>query len=534
MHTSSNPSAPPAVANNPADDRLTSQINHYLDNADYARARPLISEVIEGGHAEPRDYLLAGIVSLQVDEPMEARRFFEKALTLMPDNADALHNLAVLSLNSGDADSAARYLSCLRRIDPTSAAVRNDLAVVELQRERPHRALVGFRRALRLDPKFSAARNSAMEICLDHGWLSTAKTLLSESAETTSTAVAQAEINRWRQIVSSIELQGASAPVAPTLKGKKIAVFAAHDAFVKSIVSDLSRDNTVRNFTGETIERIGEMLQWADLAWFEWCDNLLIAATGLPKHCPIICRLHSYEAFTEMPGQVDWTKVDHLIYVNKSVRELVGKRIPPNVRTSIIYNGVDLHRFALPPNKPITKKIGSVGYINYKKNPSLLLYAFKKIHEYDPEYTLHIAGQHQDPRIELYITNFLKRHPLPVFFDGWVGDMPGWYRDKQFVISTSLFESFHYSIAEGMASGCLPLIHDWYGADYLYPEQYLFGDPDSCLELVKTLESSDVAARREENRRFIAGRYSLEETTARLRDLCATVVGNAVVRNEEK
>jgi glycosyltransferase involved in cell wall biosynthesis len=267
------------------------------------------------------------------------------------------------------------------------------------------------------------------------------------------------------------------------------------------------------------------LLRWADVAWFEWCDQLLAAATKLPKTCPIICRLHSYEAFTDMPEQVDWSKVDHLVYVNQSVKEIIGTRIPSIMPTSVVHNGVDLNRFTLPTDKPTTRKIASVGYINYKKNPALLLYSFKKLHEYNPEFSLHIAGEFQDARIQLYIQNFLNRHPLPVYFEGWVDNMAEWYRDKQYVISTSLFESFHYSIAEGMACGVLPLIHDWYGSDYLYPSEFMYGDPDACLELVKRLEKAETAKLRAHNRSFVQSRYDRTTVTAQLSAVLSEVLG---------
>jgi glycosyltransferase involved in cell wall biosynthesis len=252
-------------------------------------------------------------------------------------------------------------------------------------------------------------------------------------------------------------------------------------------------------------------MDWADLAWFEWCDNLLIEATKYPKKCQIVCRLHSYEAFSDMPARVDWSKVDQLIFVNCSVEELVRPLLTKGIPWTVIHNGVDCAKFQIPEDKHFGKKIASVGYINYKKNPTLMLYCFKKIHEYDPEYTFHIAGAHQDARIKLYFDNFLKENPLPMKFYGWVNDMPRWYEDKDFVISTSLFESFHYSIAEGMASGILPLIHNWYGAKYIYPGEYLYNDPDQCLELLKNLEKSNIKEEAEKNRRYITGRYNIED-----------------------
>ncbi len=499
------------------------QISSALDGSDYRRGYELLSQKILSGGATPSDQILAGVLALQLEKEESACAHFTAALAIQPENSDALYNLALMAMANQDPNSAIKYFEHIRHNEPSNASIYNDLGVAYLEAGRLARALTMLRHALVLDPNFRAARNTAMEICLANNWHNTAQSILSVSPTDTCTSVTIAEISRWRQVVGDSAGPTSLLTRGSSLRGKKIAIFASHDAFIKDIAADLANDNQVRKFDGESLERLQDLLRWADIAWFEWCDQLLIAATTLPKSCTIVCRLHSYEAFTEMPGQVDWSKVDQVVFVNQSVRELVGPRIPSTVPTTIIYNGVDLGRFALPTDKPTTKKIGSVGYINYKKNPALLLYAFEKIYRHDSSYTLHIAGQHQDPRIELYMNNYLRRHPLPVSFDGWVNDMPAWYHDKQFVISTSLFESFHYSIAEGMACGCLPLVHDWYGADYLYPHKSLFGDPDSCFKLVKAYESADLAKVRKENRQFIAERYDQSTKVFEIRALLASL-----------
>lgn len=500
-------------------------IDEHLSRGDFQIAYKLLEDLNESPSGSTQSRLVAGLTALQLDRLADARRHFEQALALAPDSVDALHNLALLDLAEGDVAAAVARLRALKKLRPQDASVHNDLAVLWQSRDKPARALAGFRRALRLDPNFSLARNNAMQLCLDRGWRETALNLLENASDQVCTNVTKAERNRWRDMFGLAD----AVPVSPTverLSGRKIVFFATHDAFVKDFISKFSTDNAVRVFSGTTVERMEELLQWADIAWFEWCDHLLATATKLPKRCTIVCRLHSYEAFTDMPEQVDWTRVDHLVYVNQSVRDIIGARIPATVPTSVIHNGVDINRFVTPMDKPNTKKIASVGYINYKKNPALLLHCFKMIYEYDPEYTLHIAGAHQDPRLKLYMENYLKRHPLPVYFEGWIEDMPSWYRDKQFVISTSLFESFHYSIAEGMASGVLPLIHDWYGADYLYPSEYLFADPDGCLVLVRKLEQSDLATLRIANRACIADRYDQSKATRHVRRLLADLMAS--------
>ncbi len=312
--------------------------------------------------------------------------------------------------------------------------------------------------------------------------------------------------------------------VAAILKDKKIAIFAMDKQFIEGVAKSLSQNNQVRYFEGNTPEQISNLTSWADVAWFEWCDDLFLAANRTPKQCRVICRLHSYEAFTNIPGRVDWGEVDFLVWVNKSVETIVRQKIDIRTPSAVIYNGVDLDRFTIPKDKTYGKKIASVGYLNYKKNPGLLLYCFKKIHERDRGYTFHIAGTHQDPRIALYFKHFLQTNPLPITFDGWVTDMPSWYADKDFVISTSFFESFHYSIAEGMACGLSPLIHDWFGADNLYPDECLFQDPNDCVDLLAKLETENPIEKGVKNRRHIMKRFDQKRQIQEIADLIESIV----------
>lgn len=288
----------------------------------------------------------------------------------------------------------------------------------------------------------------------------------------------------------------------------KIAFFANHRTFITDIATKLSEDHEVRFF--EQGDNMATVMMWADVAWFEFCDDLLIAATKQAKLCRIICRLHSYEVFTPFPAQVDWRKVDTLVFVARHVLEFFRHHIPYRPEMVLIPNGLDTAKFTIPKDKKRGKKIASVGYINYKKNPGLLLYCYQKIHQFDPSYSLHIAGQFQDQRIEYYMKYYADKNALPLQIDGWVEDMPKWYDDKDYVISTSYWESFHFSIAEGMASGLMPLIHAWPGSDTIYPTRFLFNGPDECLELLQRLEGTkEFLDMRESNRKFIS-RYDID------------------------
>ena len=47
-------------------------------------------------------------------------------------------------------------------------------------------------------------------------------------------------------------------------------------------------------------------MDWADVTWFEWCDKILVhASQKLRKTSRVVCRLHSYEALSNLPMQVE-------------------------------------------------------------------------------------------------------------------------------------------------------------------------------------------------------------------------------------
>ncbi|UCD63413.1 MAG: glycosyltransferase [Candidatus Zixiibacteriota bacterium] len=503
--------------------KLIELANGYLAENRLDSVYPIVTVLAESPEASVQTILTAGLVALAKSDMETAAGWFGKALRRDPSNFDAAYNLALLDVQCGALEQARCRFQSLIEASPQHAPLYNDLGVICAGMDDLPAAVEAWQRALSLDPNYTLARDNAMEAVVERKMVTEGKRLLRLNAACTGVSSRSVkEIENWAERLDSalqdatyreasvVASKGEKTAPAP-LKGKKIAVFASLDSFVKDIAGQLSADNEVQTFTGGTVERLRQLMDWADLAWFEWCDNFIIEATKLPKTCQIVCRLHSYEAFDDMPAQVDWSKVDLLIYVNESVRAIVNKKIKIDTPSVVIHNAVDTERFVIPPGKVYGKKIASVGYINYKKNPSLLLYCFKKIHEHDPAYTFHVAGRHQDPRIELYFEHFLRENPLPVTFNGWVEDMPQWYRDKDYIISTSLFESFHYSIAEGMACGLMPLIHNWYGARRLYPERFLSQDPDGCLALLKRLEGGDRARLAEPNRDFILERYSLPD-----------------------
>ncbi len=284
----------------------------------------------------------------------------------------------------------------------------------------------------------------------------------------------------------------------------KILVFALIDTFVKGIITHLQKKHEVLlvPVTGGVEVKFNIDFHNPDIVWFEFCDKLIIQCfqqyelsnqNNTLKHINFICRIHSYELFTPLIHNVYWDdSVNNIIFVGEHTKALFEANIKLNkTKTHVIYNGLDFGKYFNKKTK-YGKKLAYVGYLNHKKNIPLLLYCFDRIAQWDCDYTLHIAGEFQDNRLKLYFEDFLRKNDhLIIKFDGWIDDIPKWLKDKDYIFSTSLFESFHYGAMEGIASGLLPLIHNWYGAETLYPNTCLFNTPTGCLNLLQAYENSD-------------------------------------------
>lgn len=299
-------------------------------------------------------------------------------------------------------------------------------------------------------------------------------------------------------------------------KKPKIVFFSkGDDKFIWDIIVELSKEYEIKKVTIKSSEEfilIDQWMQWADVCWFEWCDELVIYGSKLEisKEKKIICRLHRYEALTEHPKNVNWCNIDKLIIVTDHLKSFLKAQIPnieEKVEIVTINNGVNLNKYRFEKrNKGFN--LAYVGYIHQRKNPVLLLQLMQKLVERDKRYKLYIAGQFQDPLIKLYWDYQIDKMNLGenIIYEGWQDDIHIWLKDKNYLISTSIHESFGYGIAEAMARGIKPIIHDFVFAEEIWNKKYLFNTMDEAIEMIM-----DKSYDSREYRRFIEENYSLEK-----------------------
>lgn len=301
---------------------------------------------------------------------------------------------------------------------------------------------------------------------------------------------------------------------------KKIAFFvkSGMDSFLDDIILGLAKEYEAKKIIVTQYNQIDKWMEWADICWFEWCDELVAYGSRhkLASEKKIICRLHSYEAFTDYINNVSWDKIDDLIFISESIKENVLSKIdiiPKN--THVIPNGIDMGKYTFR-NGSKGKNIAYVGYLNYKKGPMLLLHAFKAIYDYDKTYKLYIAGMFQDERYILYFEQMIKEMGIEnnVFYEGWQDNLDQWMEDKDYILCTSVLESQNISVMQAMAKGIKPLVHNFVGAKDIYESSFLWNTTNELIELIRNDNYNS-----HDYRKFINERYSLNTQMMKIQNV---------------
>jgi len=312
-------------------------------------------------------------------------------------------------------------------------------------------------------------------------------------------------------------------PMLDVIRSKrpKIAFFCGADGmtFLNEIAEFTQQRFEVKLFEGETNEELYELMRWSDISWFEWCTNLAAAASNMPKTCKNIVRLHRYEAYQDWPEQVNWDNIDILITVGNNVTKdtLISKVPNLESRTSLITipNAVNLDKFEFT-SRSRGKNIAFLANLRMVKNPVFVLQCMQKLHYIDPEYRLFFGGSFQDMVLEQYLRHMVGALDLAdvVFFDGWQRDVNSWLRDKHYIVSTSICEGHPVGILEGMACGLKPIIHNFIGAEQIFPSEFLFNISEEFCERI----FSDVYEP-QKYRGFVEEKYSLKKQLNRINEI---------------
>jgi FkbM family methyltransferase len=307
---------------------------------------------------------------------------------------------------------------------------------------------------------------------------------------------------------------------APNIPPQKTLLIAGHDLkFIKPfypyftragirILLDFWSGHSQHN---EAISK--RLIGQADTVFCEWMlGNAIWYGQHKSSGQKLVGRLHAQELRSALFEKVPCDKFETVIFVGPHMLRQAKARNPAIEKNGVvIYNGVDVEALQAVPRKPTNGKVlGFVGMVPQSKRIDLALDILRELRKDDDGYILKIKGKRPEDfswmanrpdEMAWYQEQYrrLKEDPLlkgAVIFDPHGNDMPEWYAGVDYVLSTSDFESFHFTIADGAAAGCVPVVLPWEGADEIYPGEWVHSDEISAAQSIKGMRSDNLKMRK--------------------------------------
>lgn len=244
-------------------------------------------------------------------------------------------------------------------------------------------------------------------------------------------------------------------------------------------------------------------VEWADVVVCEWCGpNAIWYARHKRPGQKLLVRLHRFELYADWPGALDIDKVDRVICVSDHYTELTRDRTGwPAEKVITVPNWVDVDQLDRPKLPGARFQLGMIGVAPSRKRLDLGLDVLAALRRRDPRYTLRVKSklpweywwiwkkEEEQAHYSAALRRIRGELSGGVVFDPYGPDVANWLRRVGFVLSTSDDESFHLAPAEGMASGAVPALLNWPGADRIYRPRWVHPDPEAMAESILTYAS---------------------------------------------
>ena len=282
------------------------------------------------------------------------------------------------------------------------------------------------------------------------------------------------------------------------------------------------------------IDRSKSLLNWAEVVFSEWgLANSVWYSNNISPEQKHIVRIHLQEVNERarvFPVNVETNGVNKFIFVAEHVRQEAIELFNWDPQSTILIpNYVDVNRLHQDKLPTANKTLGIIGIVPQRKRLDRALNLMKSLVQVDPSWKLIIKGK--DPRniefmkapnrakeMEYYSSQFdrINNEPLlksSVSWNEFSISLSSWYRKIGYVLSPSDFESFHYSIADGVASGAVPVIWPWDGAKEIYTDDWVIENTEDALSRIL---STDFGSEEQKNRKLIEEKYGLKAIFSKL------------------
>jgi len=257
-----------------------------------------------------------------------------------------------------------------------------------------------------------------------------------------------------------------------------------------------------------SLNNLWDLSRKADVLISMWATEVPLFWSVYFPDKKIITYLRRYEFFGgDYMRNTKWENVDAVIFVNECVREAFEKSIfPPPRRTYTIYNAVDLDQFRLAERNG--RKPTRIAFVTSGTDHKNFPLAVQILHCLPDEYTVHHIGKKVKGFKVLY-DSYMESMGVAGrwFWDDRIpaAQMPEWYGDKDFILSTSITEGNPNNVIEGMACGLKPIVHAWPGAGTQFPSDAIFRTAEEAAQMIR-----EGAYQPLQYRKWVEDHYSLD------------------------
>ncbi len=267
---------------------------------------------------------------------------------------------------------------------------------------------------------------------------------------------------------------------------------------------------------GRRPQEMADMVRWSDIAWFDGGGEMAVEASRLGGDSRIIVSLRRSDLSGRWVKDVRWENVSILVQIGSSAVEEALLEQAPDIRNRtrlvVVPNGINLDRHTLR-RRERGRNLACIGCLTMEANPAFLIQCMQKLHYIDPGYRLSFAGTFESPVLEQYVRHMVRTLNLTdaVTFEPSCGELNHWLSDKHFIVASGIGESQVEALLAGMACGLKPVIHNFPGADRLFPPRHLFNIAEQFCEQVLARDYEP-----EQYRRFVEQTFPLEAQLSRV------------------
>lgn len=287
----------------------------------------------------------------------------------------------------------------------------------------------------------------------------------------------------------------------------------------------------------ETRRRMSE----ADTIFCEWgLANAAWYSSNLAAGKRLVVRLHAQEvrgSALQFGKAINVERVDKFVFVTEWVRrEAIRLFGWPEEKTCVIPNFVLEDEYSFSPRTfGDTIRLGMVGIVPQQKGFDRAVDLAELLIGRGQSVELHLKGPRPETipfmqapnrakELQYYsaLQDRIQKNPNlcnAVHFHDWGNDVARFYQNVDHILSASESESFHYALADGVASGCHPVIWDRPEAADIFSPDWVVPDTRAAADRIMSFRQQTRAQQQSEmkdGRNLVVGKYGSENIFPRL------------------